>query len=215
MKFIVQQKAIDYLSNKDVRLKEIIEKIGPIEVPMREELFPSLIRQIVGQQISMKAMWTVWNRLVDKVVTVEPESILKVDDEELQQCGLSFRKVTYMKLAAEAVQSGELDLESLYLKTDEEVIKELTKLKGIGLWTAEMLLIFSLGRPNVLSYDDLAIRRGLRMIYHHKIITRELFEKYRRRYSPYGSVAGLYIWEVAEGALPEMKDYAPHKKKGT
>ena len=97
---------------------------------------------------------------------------------------------------------------------DEEVIRVLSSLKGIGVWTAEMILLFCLQRPDIFSYDDLAIQRGLRMVYHHRQVSRELFEKYRRRYSPYGSVASLYLWAVAGGAVPELRDYAPQGKKG-
>ena len=92
--------------------------------------------------------------------------------------------------------------------SDGEAIKKLAELKGIGVWTAEMILLFCLQRPDIFSYQDLAIQRGLRMIYHHRAITRELSEKYRRRFSPYCSTASLYIWAVAGGAIPEMKDPA-------
>ena len=93
-----------------------------------------------------------------------------------------------------------------------EAIRQLCTLKGVGVWTAEMILLFCLQRPDILSYDDLAILRGLRMVYHHRSIDRRLFEKYRRRFSPYGSVASLYLWAVAGGAIPEMKDYQPPKQ---
>lgn len=95
---------------------------------------------------------------------------------------------------------------------DAEAIRALSSLKGIGVWTAEMILLFCLQRQDVFSFDDLAIQRGLRMVYHHRVITRQLFEKYRRRFSPYGSVASLYLWAVAGGAIAEMKDYAPKKQ---
>ncbi len=111
------------------------------------------------------------------------------------------------------VNDGEFDLEAIWNKTDEEAIHELDKLKGIGVWTAEMILLFCMQRPNVFSFDDLAIQRGLRMVYHHRKIDRKLFEKYRRRFSPYCSVASLYFWAVSGGAIPEMRDYAPKKKK--
>ena len=107
------------------------------------------------------------------------------------------------------MQGGGLDIESLQTKTDAEVCKALSRLDGVGKWTAEMLMLFSMRRQNILSYGDLAILRGMRMLYHHRRITRPLFEKYRRRYSPYGSVAGLYLWAVAGGAIQGMKDYAP------
>lgn len=209
MKLRTDEEARIYLSKKDPYLREVIERLGPIERPMREDLFEALIRQIVGQQISIKAMWTVWGRFKEKFGQLTPEILLAATPEEIQACGISFRKVAYIQSAAQAVATKEVDLEKLTEKTDEEVIQELTKLKGIGRWTAEMLLIFTLGRPDVLAWDDLAIHRGMRMVYHHRRITPALFEKYRRRYSPYGSTASLYLWEVAMGALPDMRDYAP------
>ena len=96
--------------------------------------------------------------------------------------------------------------------SDEEAVRRLASLKGIGVWTAEMILLFCLQRPDIFSYDDLAILRGLRMVYHHRKIDRKLFEKYRRRFSPCCSVASLYLWAVAGGAIPGMKDYAPKRK---
>lgn len=92
-------------------------------------------------------------------------------------------------------------------KSDEEAIQELCALKGIGIWTAEMILLFCLQRPEILSYNDLAIQRGLRMVYHHRQITKELFAKYKRRFSPCGSVASLYLWAIACGAVEGMRDY--------
>ena len=97
--------------------------------------------------------------------------------------------------------------------SDDEAIAALSSLKGVGVWTAEMILLFCLQRPNIFSYGDLAILRGMRMVYHHRSIDKALFEKYRRRLSPYCSVASLYFWAVAGGAIPEMKDYAPAKKQ--
>ena len=100
-------------------------------------------------------------------------------------------------------------MQDIRQKSDEDAIRELSALKGIGVWTAEMILLFCMQRPNIFSYDDLAIQRGLRMVYHHRKIDRKLFEKYRRRFSPYCSVASLYLWAVAGGAIPEMRDYKP------
>ena len=93
--------------------------------------------------------------------------------------------------------------------SDAEVCERLASLRGIGVWSAEMLMLFSMQRPDILSFGDLAIHRGLRMIYHHRKIDRRLFKKYRRRFTPYGSVASLYLWAVAGGAIEGMKDYAP------
>lgn len=101
--------------------------------------------------------------------------------------------------------------ETDYLKARDPLLGEL--IERIGRWTAEMIPLFCLQRPDVLAFDDLAVQRGLRMTYHHRRITRKLFEKYCRRYSPYGSVASLYLWAVAGGAIPDMRDYAPKTDK--
>ena len=117
----------------------------------------------------------------------------------------------YIRDFSRKVHSGEFDLEAVKTMSDEDAIQALVALRGIGVWTAEMILLFCLQRPNILSYDDLAIQRGLRMVYHHRNITRKLFEKYRRRFSPYCSTASIYLWAVSGGAIPEMKDFKPKK----
>ena len=119
----------------------------------------------------------------------------------------------YITDFARKVKDGTFDIDGIWKKSDEEAIKELSSLQGIGVWTAEMILLFCMQRPNVLSFGDLAIQRGMRMVYHHRKIDRKLFEKYRRRLSPYCSVASLYFWAVAGGSIPGMKDFAPKKQK--
>ena len=143
--------------------------------------------------------------------TVDAGHILAAGVPELQKLGITYRKAEYITDFARKVQTGECRIEEIWQMPDEEVIRVLSSLKGIGVWTAEMILLFCMQRPDVLSYDDLAIQRGLRMLYHHRKIDRRLFEKYRRRYRPYGSVASLYLWAIAGGAIPGMRDYAPAK----
>ena len=161
----------------------------------------------------MKAQKAIWKRVCDGLGKVTAASVLEAGIEGMQSFGLSLRKAEYSLDFARKVQAGEFDLEEVWEKEDQEAIQALTSLKGIGVWTAEMILLFCMERPNVFSYDDLAIQRGLRMVYHHRQIDKKKFEKYRRRFSPYCSVASLYLWEVAGGAIEGMKDYAP--KKGT
>lgn len=211
--FSYGEEEISYLKSKDKHLACAIDEIGPIERAVNPDLFSALVDSIVGQQISTKAARTVWSRMVEELGEITPETICRCTEEELQKHGLSFTKVRYIQGAAEAVRTGSLDLEALHELSDDEVCATLSKLKGIGVWTAEMLMTFSMQRPNVVSYGDLAILRGMRMLYHHRKITRSLFEKYRRRYSPYGSTASLYLWAIAGGAIPGMKDYAPKVAK--
>ena len=196
----------DYLSGKDKRLASVIERVGPIRREVRPDLFDALMHAIVGQQIATKAQQTVWNRLVQALGEVTPASVDSMEADALQRLGLSFRKVGYMKGAARKNLLGELDIEALRHMDDTRVSAALCQLEGVGVWTAEMLMLFSLQRPDVFSFGDLAIHRGLRMVYRHKVVNRERFEMYRRRFSPYGSVASLYLWAVAGGALPELSD---------
>lgn len=196
----------DYLSGKDKRLALVIERVGPIRREVRPDLFDALMHAIVGQQIATKAQQTVWSRLVQALGEVTPATVDRMEADALQRLGLSFRKVGYMKGAARKALLGELDVEALRHMDDTSVSAALCRLEGVGVWTAEMLMLFSLQRPDIFSFGDLAIHRGLRMVYRHKAVSRERFEMYRRRFSPYGSVASLYLWAVAGGALPEFYD---------
>lgn len=211
MYFQYTTKETDYLSQKDKRLGEAIQKVGPIQREVDTDLFSAVVHHIIGQQISTKAQATIWQRMQEALGSVDAEHILAAGVPQLQKLGMTFRKAEYITDFAQKVQNGKFDLEEIWQKSDEEVIRELSSLKGIGVWTAEMILLFCMQRPDVFSYDDLAIQRGLRMLYHHRKIDRKLFAKYRRRFSPYCSVASLYLWAIAGGAIPEMHDYAPKK----
>lgn len=213
MYFSYGEAELAYLRKKDKRLCEVIDKVGMIERKVDTDLFSSVVHHIVGQQISSKAQATIWQRMQAALGDVKAESILNAGIPKLQSFGMTFRKAEYITDFAQKVESGDFDLAAVAAMDDEEAIRALSSLKGIGVWTAEMILLFCLQRPNVFSFDDLAIQRGLRMVYHHRVITRQLFEKYRRRFSPYGSVASLYFWAVAGGAIAEMKDYASKKKR--
>ena len=205
--FIYGKEEMDYLCQKDGKMKEVIETLGMIHREVDEDLFTSVIHHIVGQQISTKAQKTIYQRMKDGLGVIDEDTICEANDAYLQSFGLTFRKVSYMKDFALKVRNHEIDLDGLYEKSDEEVIEILQSLKGIGRWTAEMILLFCMERKNVFAYDDLAIQRGLRMVYHHRKITKQLFEKYRRRFSPYCSIASLYLWAVASGKIEGMKDY--------
>jgi DNA-3-methyladenine glycosylase II len=199
--FIYSEKDADHLKAKDKVLGAAMDRIGPIRREVIPDLFKALVNSVVGQQISMKAWATIWGRMENTFDGVTPSSIDTATVEKVQSCGVSMRKASYIKGIARAVISGELDLDGLSSLPDGEVLKKLTALKGIGIWTAEMVMIFSMQRPDVFSWDDLAIHRALRTLYRHRAVTKKLFEKYRRRYSPYGTLASLYLWEIAGGAL--------------
>lgn len=213
MYFQYGETEINYLKRKDKRLASVIDAIGHIERKLDDNLFAAVVRHIVGQQISSKAQATVWARLETRLKDVTPFAVHAASAQELQGLGMSLRKAEYIKDFADKIVSGEFNLQSVEHMSDAEAIAVLSSLKGIGKWTAEMILLFCLQRPDILSFDDLAIQRGLRMLYHHRKITRELFNKYQKRYSPYGSTAAIYLWAIAGGAIEGMKDYAPAKKR--
>ena len=203
----------DWLSSRDRRLAEAIAQIGHINRAVDTDLFSAVLHHIVAQQISTRAQQTIWTRLGELLGTVSPATVADASPERLQSCGMTFRKAEYIKEFAGKVVQGAFDLDALATMPDSDAIAALTSLKGIGVWTAEMILLFCLQRPDILSFDDLAIQRGMRMLYRHRRIDRTLFERYRRRYSPYGSVASLYLWAIAGGAIPGLKDTIPSKTK--
>ena len=209
MYFEYGETEIEYLKQKDKKLAEVIDTLGMIERTVDTDLFSSVVHHIIGQQISMKAQATIWQRMQDDLGVMNAETILEAGIPKLQAYGMTFRKAEYLTDFAEKIKSGEFDLDAVWQMSDQEAIEALSSLKGIGVWTAEMILLFCMQRLNVFSYGDLAILRGLRMVYHQRKIDKKLFEKYRRRFSPYCSVASLYLWAVSGGAIPGMKDYAP------
>lgn len=211
MYFTYGKTETDYLKGKCKKLAAVIDAVGPISRKLDDDLFDAVVHHIVGQQISSKAQATIWRRIKENLGPINAQTVLAAGAEKLQSFGISFKKTDYILDFARKVQSGAFDLQAVAHMPDDEAIAALASLRGIGVWTAEMLLLFCLARPNVFSYDDLAIQRGLRMLYHHRQITKPLFEKYRKRFSPYCSVASLYLWAVSGGAVPGMRDYAPQK----
>ncbi|MEN6343443.1 MAG: DNA-3-methyladenine glycosylase, partial [Methanospirillum sp.] len=186
-----------HLRKRDRRLGRAIDEIGPVEREVIPDPFAALVHTIVGQQISSRAAAAIWRRLQERFGAITPEALAAASVEELRQCGLSSRKARYIRGIGAAVVQGELDLAGLAELSDADIIARLTALEGIGRWTAEMYLLFSLQRPDVVSWDDLAIRRGMMNLYGLESLTRDQFDRYRRRYSPYGSVASLYLWAIS------------------
>ena len=213
MYFDYGAREVDYLKTRDRVLGEVIDQVGHVEREVDPDLFSAVVHHIVGQQISTKAQATIWARMRERLGEVNARTVAAAGTAALQSVGISLRKAEYIQDFAGKVNSGAFDLQRVAALPDSEAIEALVALKGVGVWTAEMILLFCLQRPDIFSFDDLAIQRGLRMVYRHRKIDRKLFEKYRKRFSPYGSVASLYLWAVAGGAIPGKKDPAPRPKK--
>jgi len=192
------ERELSFLSRKDKKLGKLIESTGYLKCEVSEDLFDSRVGYIATQQISNRAAETVRMRITQKFGIVTPEKTAFLPDEEIKSVGISMKKAQYIKGLSDVVLSGALDIEGLAGLPDEDVASQLTSIRGIGDWTAEMFLIFSLGRMNILSYKDFAIRKGMMSLYGLKEIERGPFEKYRKRYSPYGTIASLYLWHLSE-----------------
>ncbi|MCL2399440.1 MAG: DNA-3-methyladenine glycosylase [Defluviitaleaceae bacterium] len=194
--FEYSEKELAHLRKRDKKLSVLIDRIGIIKRKVNPDLFSALVESVIGQQISGKAAATVCSKL-NEICGMDSHKLYAMSLEKIQSCGMSMRKAGYIKNIAETAVSKTIDFDELPQKNDDEIIEILTSIKGVGLWTAEMLLIFSLMRPNVVSYGDLAIRRGMMQLYNLKELPKERFLRYAKRYAPYGSVASLYLWEMS------------------
>jgi 3-methyladenine DNA glycosylase/8-oxoguanine DNA glycosylase len=190
------KRELDHLKKRDEALGAAIDRIEMVKFEVIPNLFAGLVKSIITQQISTKAASSIWRKMREYFGDITPEIIHSASSEDIRKCGLSMRKALSIKEIARAVINGELNLSELHELPDKEVIRRLSSLNGIGVWTAEMLLIFSMERPDVVSWGDLGIRQGMMRLYGLQTLTKEQFEEYRERYSPYGSVASLYLWRL-------------------
>lgn len=189
------EKELNHLKKVDPKLKEIIVKFGYLKRETNTNLFSSLVTSIISQQISTKAAKTITNNLISLIKELTFEAVLSHSDEELRSCGLSFKKISYIKGIAEAFKNEEISQKRMKTLSDEQIIKELTNLKGVGVWTGEMLLIHTFKRLDVFTFFDFALKNGLRLLHGLDEIDIDYFNYYKNLYSPYGTVASIYIWE--------------------
>ncbi|OFW74924.1 MAG: hypothetical protein A2201_06375 [Alicyclobacillus sp. RIFOXYA1_FULL_53_8] len=194
-----------HLVNSDENFRKVIDMVGNISVSYGDDYFTNLVDSIVGQQLSAKAARTIQMRLRTLCGTVTPESMQNVELEAIRQCGISHAKANYIKALSTAVLDGELNLSQLTTMDDEDVIKSLTNIKGIGRWTAEMFLIFSLGRLNVLSFGDMGLQKAIKWIYDKDSVSNAELAQYKQRWHPYNTIASLYLWELIDRGLVTSK----------
>jgi DNA-3-methyladenine glycosylase II len=207
------KKAVDHLTKSDVILASIIARVGPCKLTYRDPSFEMLARAIVFQQLSTKAATTIYGRLEEAAGgRLTPESIQNLSVGEMRRAGLSRQKLGYIRDLAEHALSGKVDFARLPAMGDEEVIEALTDIKGVGVWTAHMFLIFSLRRPNVLPVGDLGVRMAIQRAYKkRKLPTPKQIEQIAKTWHPYCSYAAWYLWRSLEGV---EKKPAGKKKLG-
>ncbi len=191
------QEEIDYLSSVDTILGAAMARMGKVERVIIPDLFAALVYAIVGQLISVKAVHTIWARMQNQFGEISPQNMARQTAEDIQKCGLTMKKAVCIQNIAQTIIQDAFDLNELHDLSDAEVIKKLMTLNGVGKWTAEMLLINSMERRDIVSWGDIAIRRGMIKLYGLSTLTKEQFEQYRLNYSPLGSVASIYLWEIS------------------
>lgn len=190
------RKAILYLKKSDPILRAIIERVGPFRMEFGEPTFHSLAESILYQQLNGKSAVTIFKRFTDRTGDpVTPEGILKLTDAEMRAVGLSKQKTSYLRDLAEKTKAGLLEFERLGELTDAEVIEHLTQVKGVGVWTAHMFLMFTLRRPDVLPTGDYGIQMAIKKYYHKRKLPKPKdMEKIAKPWSPYRSIACWYLW---------------------
>ena len=195
--------ALKDLSNADQRMGKLIEKFGPPNFNLMNNYYESLVRSIVYQQLSGKAASIIYERFLDLFVFdiyPEPKDILAVSIETLRSSGLSYQKVNYIRDLSEKWQDGTMNLTDIDSMTDEEISSELIKVKGIGQWTADMFLMFTLGRPDVFPFGDLGIQKGVMNLTNmNRLPTQKEMERKTKKWQPYRTVAAWYLWKLVDG----------------
>lgn len=193
---------IKYLCEKDTKLKIVIERIGPITYKPFDNPYSFLIHEIIEQMLSKKAGQKIYDRLAtlcDGDVT--PLKVSSLSYEQIKSIGTANSKVGYIQSVTASILNNEIDLDSLPYKSDEEVYKELTKLKGIGSWTAKMYLIFVLDRQDILPTEDGAFLQSYKWLYNARKLNKSTIERNCKKWKPYSSIASRYLYKALDGGL--------------
>ncbi len=201
------QKALKHLRKADPIMASIIERVGPYTMQYREPVFQTLVRSIVYQQLSGKAALTIFNRLVAaaKVDPITPEAILKLRPQKMRTLGLSQQKTKYIRELATMTRDGEIQFERLAELEDAEIVAHLTRVKGVGVWTVHMFLMFALRRPDVLPVGDLGVRMAMKKAYGlAEMPTPVEMEKIAASWKPWCSVASWYLWKKSGNSRSDV-----------
>ena len=190
------------LLKRDKKMQVLIKKFGGPDFNLKQDYFQSLLRSIVFQQLSGKAAQTIYERfvnLIPKTSNLCPNEVLKLDKEEMRKAGLSFQKINYVKNLADYFENNSFQKKDFEKMTDEEISKELIQIKGIGQWTVDMFLMFTLNRPDILPYKDLGIQKGIMKILNMKNLpSKKEMENCSRKWGPYRTIACWYLWRMVD-----------------
>ena len=187
-------KAKRSLARRDPVMAAIMRRHPRVHLEPRGEPFHTLARAIVGQQISVKAAQSVWNRFAALVSVISHEKVLLAKTSDLRACGLSGRKCEYISDLAQRFADGHVHVHRWPEMSDEEVVADLVQVRGIGRWTAEMFLMFNLLRPDVYPLDDLGLRKGIQLAYYKRPVSLKTMRRLGENWRPWRSVATWYLW---------------------
>jgi DNA-3-methyladenine glycosylase II len=204
----VWTRGMKHLRKNDPRLANIIDRLGPYEFRLDDDHYEALVGSIIFQQLAGASARAILNRFKQlyEGKILRPREYLKTEEKHLRASGLSPQKIRYIRDLSERIEQGVLDLKKLTDLPDEDVVKVLDEVKGIGRWTAEMFLIFVLGRTDVLPVDDLGLRKAAQKTYRlRKLPTKEKFEQLSKSWHPYRSIATLYLWRSQEKPQDPVK----------
>ena len=198
--------SVQYLCKKDKRLAKVISMVGTITYTPYTDSYPFLVHEIIEQMLSIKAGQKIYARL-EKLCkgNITPDIVAKLSDEEIRPIGTSRSKVSYIRNITNAIVSRELDLGNLTQQTDVEVTASLTKIRGIGNWTAKMYLIFVLNRPDVLPFEDGAFLQSYRWMYKTDDCSRKSVEQKCRKWKPYSSIAARFLYRTLDAGLTKSE----------
>lgn len=187
-------KAKKFLSKKDKKLAKIINQYDGYLVS-RDDPFYSLCRSIIGQQISVKAADSIWLKFEKIIKKIKPINLIKLPKAKLASIGLSRQKILYLKIIAKEFFNKTLDIKNLQKMTDDEAIKSLVRVKGIGVWTAQMFLIFNLKRSNIFPFSDIGLIKAISKNYKKEYpLKKEELDYFKNKWHPYSTVATWYMW---------------------
>lgn len=193
----------EHLSKVDEVLAQVIQTVQIVQPKKAKNLFLDLVETIIGQQLSVKAARTITNRffeIFDDKNQITPEIIIQIDKDKLRGKGISYQKINYLYSLSQHVIDDKLKLDKLDVLSDEEVKRELVQVKGIGEWTAEMFLIFSLARPDIFSIGDLGLRTAVGKLYNIDRDDKDKIVEISKKWSPYRSTASLYLWSSLDNS---------------
>ena len=187
-------KEMNYISEKNPVMSALVNHYGKLEMGRVSDIYLSLVLHIISQMLANSVSDVLINRLINLVGDITPENVLAVSVDEIRECGISRKKAEYIIALSNSVLDGLYDFSLLDGMSDNEAIKYLMQIKGVGKWTAEMIVEFTMGRLNIFSYDDVALQNGIKKAHGFKTLSKRRLEGLRKKYSPYCSVASVYYY---------------------